>query len=232
MICYTTTGHAEKGINSCSWNKYDEGRNVTLSNGTYFMFVANGSYQGTSSIDASAENYGFVAHMASPDDTSIQTLFGAELYQYSISFDIDWEMESGSANLEIIKKATDGSTYKDWDLDSYNMAGITYVIYDKSNNRVTSDAYTRGDKISVTRADQIVLSYDGVAYMNENGDNIVFVTPQSKRITPVTYIIIVGIRTSHPKLLIIIRKQQDLMVDPERQNILMILKRQKQSLIV
>jgi len=181
VICYTTTGHAEKGINSCSWNKYDEGRNVTLSNGTYFMFVANGSYQGTSSIDASAENYGFVAHMASPDDTSIQTLFGAELYQYSISFDIDWEMESGSANLEIIKKATDGSTYKDWDLDSYNMAGITYVIYDKSNNRVTSDAYTRGDKISVTRADQIVLSYDGVAYMNENGDNIVFVTPQSKK---------------------------------------------------
>lgn len=181
VICYTTTGHAEKGINSCSWNKYDEGRNVTLSNGTYFMFVANGSYQGTSSIDASAEDYGFVAHMASPDDTSIQTLFGAELYQYSISFDIDWEMESGSANLEIIKKASDGSTYKDWDLDSYNMAGITYVIYDKSNNRVTSDAYTRGDKISVTRADQIVLSYDGVAYMNENGDNIVFVTPQSKK---------------------------------------------------
>lgn len=72
------------------------------------------------------------------------------------------------------------------DLDYYNMAGIQYRIYDgdKSKNTdanaVLSSAHTTAAQITVQRSHTIVLSYDGNAYMDDEGKNIVFVNKAAK----------------------------------------------------
>lgn len=182
--CFTTTGEAEKGVNSCTWTSHAADTSVTLSGGTYFMFVALQSYKGKSSVDANASKDGFVAYVANPTNSSIQTLFAAELYEYKISLDIDWETEDtekpGSGKFELNKVASDGST--SWNYNYYNMAGIQYAFYSdaKATKLVASSNHTRGDGIPVKAATQIVLSYNGKAYMDVNGYNVVFVSPAAK----------------------------------------------------
>lgn len=178
VICYTTTGKAEKGINTCTWTKHAAGAGVTLSGGTYFMFVAKIGYSGISSIDANASKDGFVAYFIEPSSSVFQNFYAGELYNYSVSFDINWEMDEGSAKLELSKIAADGST--SWNYNVYNMAGIRYEIYDAAGNKATSSAHKRSDGITVVAATQIVLSYNGKAYMDEDGKNIIFVSPSAK----------------------------------------------------
>lgn len=178
VICYTTTGKAEKGINTCTWTKHAAGAGVTLSGGTYFMFVAKIGYSGISSIDANASKDGFVAYFIEPSSSVFQNFYAGELYNYSVSFDINWEMDEGSAKLELSKIAADGST--SWNYNVYNMAGIRYEIYDAAGNKATSSSHTRGDGITVAATTQIVLSYNGKAYMDEDGKNIIFVSPSAK----------------------------------------------------
>lgn len=178
VICYTTTGKAEKGINTCTWTKHAAGAGVTLSGGTYFMFVAKIGYSGISSIDANASKEGFVAYFIEPSSSVFQNFYAGELYNYSVSFDINWEMDEGSAKLELSKIAADGST--SWNYNVYNMAGIRYEIYDAAGNKATSSSHTRGDGITVAATTQIVLSYNGKAYMDEDGKNIIFVSPSAK----------------------------------------------------
>ena len=178
VICYTTTGKAEKGINTCTWTKHAAGAGVTLSRGTYFMFVAKIGYSGISSIDANASKDGFVAYFIEPSSSVFQNFYAGELYNYSVSFDINWEMDEGSAKLELSKIAADGST--SWNYNVYNMAGIRYEIYDAAGNKATSSAHKRSDGITVVAATQIVLSYNGKAYMDEDGKNIIFVSPSAK----------------------------------------------------
>lgn len=178
VICYTTTGKAEKGINTCTWTKHAAGAGVTLSGGTYFMFVAKIGYSGISSIDANASKDGFVAYFIEPSSSVFQNFYAGELYNYSVSFDINWEMDEGSAKLELSKIAADGST--SWNYNVYNMAGIRYEIYDAAGNKATSSAHKRSDGITVAAATQIVLSYNGKAYMDEDGKNIIFVSPSAK----------------------------------------------------
>lgn len=178
-ICYTTEDAAEKGVNSCTWTSHAEDTSVIISGGTYFMFVAKANYQGKSSVDAKASKDGFVAYVAKPTNSSIQTLFAAELYEYSVSFDIDWETDqSGSASLELSKVPSDGST--SWDYNYYNMAGIRYEIQDKNGTKVKSSNHKRKDNITIKAATQIVLSYNGKSYMDESGYNIIFVSPAAK----------------------------------------------------
>ena len=88
VICYTTTGKAEKGINTCTWTKHAAGAGVTLSGGTYFMFVAKIGYSGISSIDANASKDGFVAYFIEPSSSVFQNFYAGELYNYSVAFDI------------------------------------------------------------------------------------------------------------------------------------------------
>ena len=178
VICYTTTGKAEKGINICTWTKHAAGAGVTLSGGTYFMFVAKIGYSGISSIDVNASKDGFVAYFIEPSSSVFQNFYAGELYNYSVSFDINWEMDEGSAKLELSKIAADGST--SWNYNVYNMAGIRYEIYDAAGNKATSSAHKRSDGITVAAATQIVLSYNGKAYMDEDGKNIIFVSPSAK----------------------------------------------------
>ena len=178
VICYTTTGKAEKGINTCTWTKHAAGAGVTLSGGSYFMFVAKIGYSGISSIDANASKEGFVAYFIEPSSSVFQNFYAGELYNYSVSFDINWEMDEGSAKLELSKIAADGST--SWNYNVYNMAGIRYEIYDAAGNKATSSSHTRGDGITVAATTQIVLSYNGKAYMDEDGKNIIFVSPSAK----------------------------------------------------
>lgn len=178
VICYTTTGKAENGINTCTWMKHAAGAGVTLSGGTYFMFVAKLSYAGISSIDANASKDGFVAYFIEPSSSAFQNFYAGELYNYSVSFDINWEMDEGSAKLELSKVAADGST--SWNYNVYNMAGIRYEIYDAAGNKATSSSHTRSDGITVAATTQIVLSYNGKAYMDEDGKNIIFVSPSAK----------------------------------------------------
>lgn len=178
VICYTTTGKAEKGINTCTWTKHAAGAGVTLSGGTYFMFVAKIGYSGISSIDANASKDGFVAYFIEPSSSVFQNFYAGELYNYSVAFDINWEMDEGSAKLELSKIAADGST--SWNYNVYNMAGIRYEIYDAAGNKATSSSHTRGDGITVAATTQIVLSYNGKAYMDEDGKNIIFVSPSAK----------------------------------------------------
>lgn len=178
VICYTTTGKAEKGINTCTWTKHAAGAGVTLSGGTYFMFVAKIGYSGISSIDVNASKDGFVAYFIEPSSSVFQNFYAGELYNYSVSFDINWEMDEGSAKLELSKIAADGST--SWNYNVYNMAGIRYEIYDAAGNKATSSAHKRSDGITVAAATQIVLSYNGKAYMDEDGKNIIFVSPSAK----------------------------------------------------
>lgn len=180
VICYTTTGKAEKGINTCTWTKHAAGAGVTLSGGTYFMFVAKIGYSGISSIDANASKDGFVAYFIEPSSSVFQNFYAGELYNYSVSFDINWEMDEGSAKLELSKIAADGST--SWNYNVYNMAGIRYEIYDAAGNKATSSAHKRSDGITVAAATQIVLSYNGKAYMDEDGKNIIFVSPSAKAV--------------------------------------------------
>lgn len=178
VICYTTTGKAEKGINTCTWTKHAAGAGVTLSGGTYFMFVAKIGYSGISSIDANASKDGFVAYFIEPSSSVFQNFYAGELYNYSVAFDINWEMDEESAKLELSKIAADGST--SWNYNVYNMAGIRYEIYDAAGNKATSSSHTRGDGITVAATTQIVLSYNGKAYMDEDGKNIIFVSPSAK----------------------------------------------------
>lgn len=180
VICYTTTGKAEKGINTCTWTKHAAGAGVTLSGGTYFMFVAKIGYSGISSIDVNASKDGFVAYFIEPSRSVFQNFYAGELYNYSVSFDINWEMDEGSAKLELSKIAADGST--SWNYNVYNMAGIRYEIYDAAGNKATSSAHKRSDGITVAAATQIVLSYNGKAYMDEDGKNIIFVSPSAKAV--------------------------------------------------
>lgn len=180
VICYTTTGKAEKGINTCTWTKHAAGAGVTLSGGTYFMFVAKIGYSGISSIDANASKDGFVAYFIEPSSSVFQNFYAGELYNYSVSFDINWEMDEGSAKLELSKIAADGST--SWNYNVYNMAGIRYEIYDAAGNKATSSVHKRSDGITVAAATQIVLSYNGKAYMDEDGKNIIFVSPSAKAV--------------------------------------------------
>lgn len=142
------------------------------------MFVAKIGYSGISSIDANASKDGFVAYFIEPSSSVFQNFYAGELYNYSVSFDINWEMDEGSAKLELSKIAADGST--SWNYNVYNMAGIRYEIYDAAGNKATSSAHKRSDGITVVAATQIVLSYNGKAYMDEDGKNIIFVSPSAK----------------------------------------------------
>jgi len=178
VICYTTIGKAENGINTCTWTKHAAGASVTLSGGTYFMFIAKLSYAGISSIDANASKDGFVAYFIEPSSSAFQNFYAGELYNYSVSFDINWEMDEGSASFELSKVPSDGST--SWDYDYYNMAGIRYEILDKDGTTVKSSAHKRSDGITVKAATQLVLSYNGKAYMDEDGYNVIFVSPAAK----------------------------------------------------
>ena len=144
------------------------------------MFVAKIGYSGISSIDANASKDGFVAYFIEPSRSVFQNFYAGELYNYSVSFDINWEMDEGSAKLELSKIAADGST--SWNYNVYNMAGIRYEIYDAAGNKATSSAHKRSDGITVAAATQIVLSYNGKAYMDEDGKNIIFVSPSAKAV--------------------------------------------------
>lgn len=184
VTCYTTTSAAETaGIAGCTWASHAAGSSVTLTGGTYFMFVAKKTYAGTSSINATASKDGFVAYWAVPDNSSIQNLFGAELYEYALDIDIDWEKEEqpSTGRFELTKEPAGGTD--NWNYKVYNMAGIRYVIYsDKACTTSVSSAknYKRSDGVPVGSATQIVLSYNGKAYMDASGKNVIFVSKAAK----------------------------------------------------
>ena len=184
VTCYTTTSAAETaGIAGCTWASHAAGSSVTFTGGTYFMFVAKKTYAGTSSINATASKDGFVAYWAVPDNSSIQNLFGAELYEYALDIDIDWEKEEqpSTGRFELTKEPADGTD--NWNYKVYNMAGIRYVIYsDKACTTSVSSAknYKRSDGVPVGSATQIVLSYNGKAYMDASGKNVIFVSKAAK----------------------------------------------------
>lgn len=184
VTCYTTTSAAETaGIAGCTWASHAAGSSVTFTGGTYFMFVAKKTYAGTSSINATASKDGFVAYWAVPDNSSIQNLFGAELYEYALDIDIDWEKEEqpSTGRFELTKEPAGGTD--NWNYKVYNMAGIRYVIYsDKACTTSVSSAknYKRSDGVPVGSATQIVLSYNGKAYMDASGKNVIFVSKAAK----------------------------------------------------
>lgn len=184
VTCYTTEDAVQtKGIAKCTWASHAAGSFVTLTGGTYFMFVAKKTYAGTSSINATASKDGFVAYWAVPDNSSIQNLFGAELYEYALDIDIDWEKEEqpSTGRFELTKEPADGTD--NWNYKVYNMAGIRYVIYsDKACTTSVSSAknYKRSDGVPVGSATQIVLSYNGKAYMDASGKNVIFVSKAAK----------------------------------------------------
>lgn len=184
VTCYTTEDAVQtKGIAKCTWASHAAGSSVTLTGGTYFMFVAKKTYAGTSSINATASKDGFVAYWAVPDNSSIQNLFGAELYEYALDIDIDWEKEEqpSTGRFELTKEPADGTD--NWNYKVYNMAGIRYVIYsDKACTTSVSSAknYKRSDGVPVGSATQIVLSYNGKAYMDASGKNVIFVSKAAK----------------------------------------------------
>lgn len=184
VTCYTTEDAVQtKGIAKCTWASHAAGSSVTFTGGTYFMFVAKKTYAGTSSINATASKDGFVAYWAVPDNSSIQNLFGAELYEYALDIDIDWEKEEqpSTGRFELTKEPADGTD--NWNYKVYNMAGIRYVIYsDKSCTKTVSSSknYKRSDGVPVGSSTQIVLSYNGKAYMDKDGKNVVFVNKASK----------------------------------------------------
>lgn len=184
VTCYTTEDAVQtKGIAKCTWASHAAGSSVTLTGGTYFMFVAKKTYAGTSSINATASKDGFVAYWAVPDNSSIQNLFGAELYEYALDIDIDWEKEEqpSTGRFELTKEPADGTD--NWNYKVYNMAGIRYVIYsDKACTTSVSSAknYKRSDGVPVGSSTQIVLSYNGKAYMDASGKNVIFVSKAAK----------------------------------------------------
>lgn len=184
VTCYTTEDAVQtKGIAKCTWASHAAGSSVTFTGGTYFMFVAKKTYAGTSSINATASKDGFVAYWAVPDNSSIQNLFGAELYEYALDIDIDWEKEEqpSTGRFELTKEPADGTD--NWNYKVYNMAGIRYVIYsDKACTTSVSSAknYKRSDGVPVGSATQIVLSYNGKAYMDASGKNVIFVSKAAK----------------------------------------------------
>ncbi|MBC5663086.1 Cna B-type domain-containing protein [Coprococcus sp. NSJ-10] len=184
VTCYTTEDAVQtKGIAKCTWASHAAGSSVTFTGGTYFMFVAKKTYAGTSSINATASKDGFVAYWAVPDNSSIQNLFGAELYEYALDIDIDWEKEEqpSTGRFELTKEPADGTD--NWNYKVYNMAGIRYVIYsDKACTTSVSSAknYKRSDGVPVGSATQIVLSYNGKAYMDAFGKNVIFVSKAAK----------------------------------------------------
>lgn len=66
------------------------------------------------------------------------------------------------------------------DTDYYNMAGIKYGVYDSTKSKtVKSEPIAVGDVTTVSD-NRFVLSYDGKAYMDNKGVNVVFVSKDAK----------------------------------------------------
>ena len=73
------------------------------------------------------------------------------------------------------------STSDDLPLEEYNMAGITYKFFETNDtDRVISLANV-GDGGSHVSVNQVVLSYNGKAYMDKDGKNIIFTSKKARK---------------------------------------------------
>lgn len=157
-------------VSNSTWRSYGAGKTATLSVGTKFLFTAATSKAGSVSFSRStASKDGFTSYAVVPDNRNIQVCFGGALYAYTLDISIDWGKSAKNGKFTVRKSSTNtNATSTPGFSGYYNMAGITYTVY--SNSSCTRQV-----------GDSIVLSYDGKAYKDKDGKNIVFYNSESKK---------------------------------------------------
>ncbi len=145
--------------------------------GNRFFFTANLNVSGNTNIPVTdAKQDGFTAYAVKPDNKDIQMCFAGALYQYTLKISIDWgeSLIEGKFTIKKKKPANAEAVSLPADTDYYNMAGIRYTVY--ADKKCT-------EKIGAN----IVLSYDGIAYQDKDGANIVFDCAAAKQHYTDTY---------------------------------------------
>jgi hypothetical protein len=160
----------EGKVSDSTWKSYKGGKEVTLSVGTKFLFTAPKTSSGTTKISKTyAEKDGFTSYAVVPDNSNIQTCFAGALYEYTLAMTVDWGEASADGKFTIKKSSeNEEAVSSPGHTNYYNMAGIRYTIY--SDSKCTDKAGA-----------DIVLSYDGKAYQDGDGKNIVFISASAKK---------------------------------------------------
>jgi hypothetical protein len=168
------------------------GNTATLRNGYTYWFTWKRTDSIKSSVSATFANKGYQVYEFSPvyylknDNTEyhFQNLFqlgDAQSYAITIKFKAT---ENSDGMIKIQKKST--STKISNANSAYNMAGIKYSVYSNSAATtyasVTSVAWECecGETITPQAKRTIVLSYNGYAYMDHDGKNVIFTSEAAK----------------------------------------------------
>lgn len=165
-----------------TYTKHAAKSSVTVGVGDSFYFTAKsedkfGANDTTISFKATKE--GFDAYHYVPDDPDVwQTFYyGAEPETYSAKLKIEW-LDAEEGYFMLNKKAAGDITV---DYSQYNMAGIQYGIYADKNKTTASDREPSDAHENIPAGiKKLVLSYNGYAYMDDTGKNVVFYDAASK----------------------------------------------------
>lgn len=165
-----------QSIKETKWKSYQPGKTAKLKPGNRFFFTANLNVSGNTNIPVTdAKQDGFTAYAVKPDNKDIQMCFAGALYQYTLKISIDWGESLIEGKFTIKKEPANAEAVSlPADTDYYNMAGIRYTVY--LDKKCT-------EKIGAN----IVLSYDGIAYQDKDGANIVFDCAAAKQHYTDTY---------------------------------------------
>lgn len=167
-----------------TYTKHAAKSSVTVGVDDSFYFTAKsedkfGANDTTISFKATKE--GFDAYHYVPDDPDVwQTFYyGAEPETYSAKLKIEW-LDAEEGYFMLNKKAAGDITV---DYSQYNMAGIQYGIYADKNKTTASDREPSDAHENIPAGiKKLVLSYNGYAYMDDAGKNVVFYDEASKEV--------------------------------------------------
>lgn len=165
-----------------TYTKHAAKSSVTVGVGDSFYFTAKSSDKfgaNDTTVSLSATKEGFDAYHYVPDDPDVwQTFYyGAEPETYSAKLKIEW-LDAEEGYFMLNKKAAGDITV---DYSQYNMAGIQYGIYADKNKTTASDREPSDAHENIPAGiKKLVLSYNGYAYMDDDGKNVVFYDEASK----------------------------------------------------
>ena len=178
-ICETWNG----AVKDSKWSSCAGGSTVQLKAGDRFLLTADIQTSGNSKITrTAAEKDGFTAYAVVPDNKKIQSCFAGVLYEYTFAMSVDWGKSLTDGSFTVEKNPVNpAAVCLPSDESYYNMAGIRYTVYSDKDCTDKSGS-------------NIVVSYDGKAYKDKNGTNVVFDSETAKqhyidnyKYTPSTY---------------------------------------------
>lgn len=165
-ICETWNG----SVKDSKWKACTGGSTVQLEAGGRFLFTADIQASGNSKIEkTAAERDGFTAYAVVPGNKKIQSCFAGALYEYTFAMTVDWGKSLTDGSFTVEKNPINPAAVSlPSDEAYYNMAGIRYTVYSDKDCTDKSGS-------------NIVVSYDGKAYQDKDGVNVVFDSEAAKK---------------------------------------------------